>query len=274
MTWPVFSVTLPLPHFMKSAFYLILLYSGSSVFSFSWNLAQLRSKPSVTRPGNSRLFAPDRDAKVVGSSRMAQRKRQAALRPGTMVTGSAAPAAWGFGREDLHLRPVVRELAAAIKANHVYPGYGSCCSAAAQFAAHGDREAAAFVPTTEDQIEQTHKPSSIEATRRKHQRHSPCDLLSVRIRQAGAGMRPNDPMVPNESGRPQAHLRGYEAAMGKAERQICSQEGQKPSSNECRCQEEVVGVDEGAVGSEEKVESIVPVASARAARPSTHSRGI
>ena len=46
--------------------------------------------------------------------------------------------------------------------------------------------------------------------------------------------------------------------MGKAEKQICSQEGQKPSSNECRCQEEVVGVDEGAVGSEEKVESIVP----------------
>ena len=65
-------------------------------------------------------------------------------------------------------------------------------------------------------------------------------------------------MVPNEPGSPQAYLRGYEAAMGKAERQTCSQEGQKPSSNECRCQEEVVGVDEGEVGNEEKVESIVP----------------
>src|ERR1039458_9831661 len=103
---------------------------------------------------------------------MAQRKRQAALRQGTMVTGSAAPAAWGFGREDLHLRPVVRKLAAAIKANYVYPGYGSCCSAAAQFAAHCDREAAAFVPTTEDQIEQTHKPSSIEATHQAASRNS------------------------------------------------------------------------------------------------------
>ena len=28
-------------------------------------------------------------------------------------------------------------------------------------------------------------------------------------------MWPNDPMVPNEPGSPQAHLRGYEAAMGK-----------------------------------------------------------
>ena len=46
--------------------------------------------------------------------------------------------------------------------------------------------------------------------------------------------------------------------MGKAEKQICSQESQKLSSNECRCQEEVVGVDEGAAGSEERVESIVP----------------
>ena len=45
--------------------------------------------------------------------------------------------------------------------------------------------------------------------------------------------------------------------MGKVEGKVCSQEGQKPSANECRCQEEVVGLDEGAVGSEEKVESIV-----------------
>ena len=41
------------------------------------------------------------------------------------------------------------------------------------------------------------------------------------------------------------------------EGKVCSQESQKPSSNECRCREEVVGVDEGAVGGEERVESIV-----------------
>ena len=52
---------------------------------------------------------------------------------------------------------------AAIEANNVSPGYGGCCSAGAQLAARGDGEAAPFVPTTEDQIEQTHKPSSIEA---------------------------------------------------------------------------------------------------------------
>ena len=62
--------------------------------------------------------------------------------------------------------------------------------------------------------------------------------------------------------------------MGKAEKQICSQEGQKPSSNECRCQEEVVGVDEGAVGSEEKVESIVPLSRPREKRDPRLTRGV
>jgi hypothetical protein len=45
--------------------------------------------------------------------------------------------------------------------------------------------------------------------------------------------------------------------MGKVEGKGCSPEGQNPFSNEYRQQEEVVGVDEGAVGSEEKVERIV-----------------
>ena len=67
-----------------------------------------------------------------------------------------------FGCEDLHLRPVIRELATAIKANHVCPRYRRCCSAASHSAAHGDREAAPFVPTTEDQIEQTHKPPRLK----------------------------------------------------------------------------------------------------------------
>jgi hypothetical protein len=47
--------------------------------------------------------------------------------------------------------------------------------------------------------------------------------------------------------------------MGKVEGKVCSQEGQKPSSNECRCEEEVVGVDEGALGSEEKGEGVAQV---------------
>jgi len=45
--------------------------------------------------------------------------------------------------------------------------------------------------------------------------------------------------------------------MGEVEGKVCSQEGQKPPSNECRCQKEVVGVDEGALGSEEKGEDVV-----------------
>src|ERR1017187_3858176 len=156
---------------MKSAFYLILLYSGSSVFSFSWNLAQLRSKPSVTRPGNSRLFAgPGCEGRWVFPNGPAQASSR--LETGNDGDGLRRPGSVGFGREDLHLRPVVRELAAAIKANHVCPGYGRCCRAAAHFAAHGDGEAAPFVPTTEDQIEQTHKPSSIEATPHAASRNS------------------------------------------------------------------------------------------------------
>lgn len=45
--------------------------------------------------------------------------------------------------------------------------------------------------------------------------------------------------------------------MGKVEGEVFSPEGQEPSSNECRCQEEVVCVDEGALGREAKVESIM-----------------
>jgi hypothetical protein len=41
------------------------------------------------------------------------------------------------------------------------------------------------------------------------------------------------------------------------EGKVCSQEGQKPSSHECSRQEEVVGIDEGAMGCEAKGESIV-----------------
>jgi hypothetical protein len=45
--------------------------------------------------------------------------------------------------------------------------------------------------------------------------------------------------------------------MGKVEGKVCSQEGQESSSNECRRQEKVVGVDEGALGSEAKGEGLV-----------------
>jgi len=45
--------------------------------------------------------------------------------------------------------------------------------------------------------------------------------------------------------------------MGKVEGKVCSQEGQRSSSNECRCQEEVVCVNEGALGREAKGESII-----------------
>jgi len=41
------------------------------------------------------------------------------------------------------------------------------------------------------------------------------------------------------------------------EGKVRSEEVQKPSSNECRCQETVVGVNEGALGGEEKVGGIV-----------------
>ena len=45
--------------------------------------------------------------------------------------------------------------------------------------------------------------------------------------------------------------------MGEVEGKVCSQEGQEPSSNECCRQEEAVGTDEGALGSEAKDEGIV-----------------
>ena len=50
-----------------------------------------------------------------------------------------------------------------------------------------------------------------------------------------------------------SHLCGDETTLGKMERQVCSQEGQKPSSNECSCQEEIVGHHEGPLGPEEGV---------------------
>src|ERR1019366_3381842 len=83
---------------------------------------------------------------------------------GNNSDGLCRPCSVGIGRKHLHLRPVVRELAAAIEANHVCSGYGRCCNAAAQLAAHRDGKTAPLVPTTEDQIEQTHKPSSIDPT--------------------------------------------------------------------------------------------------------------
>ena len=61
------------------------------------------------------------------------------------------------GREHPHLRPVVWELATAIEANNVSPGDGRCSCAAPQLAADGDGEAAPFVPTAEDDVEQTHR---------------------------------------------------------------------------------------------------------------------
>ena len=56
---------------------------------------------------------------------------------------------------------------------------------------------------------------------------------------------------------PQANLRSDETALGKVEGKVRSQEDQSPSCNERRCQEEVVGLDEGALGCEEKGEGIV-----------------
>ena len=44
--------------------------------------------------------------------------------------------------------------------------------------------------------------------------------------------------------------------MGKMEGKVRSQEIQRPSCNECRCQEEVVYVDEGTLGREAQGESI------------------
>jgi hypothetical protein len=64
----------------------------------------------------------------------------------------------------------------------------------------------------------------------------------------------------DERRRPQANLKRDETALGKVEGKVCSQEGQKPPSNECRFQKEVVGVDEGALGSEEKGEGLVLIA--------------
>ena len=52
--------------------------------------------------------------------------------------------------------------------------------------------------------------------------------------------------------------------MGKVERQVCAEEGYTglqedhwSQANECSYAEEVVGIDEGALGSEAEVESIV-----------------
>ena len=55
---------------------------------------------------------------------------------------------------------------------------------------------------------------------------------------------------------PQADFSGHETAMGKMEGKVRSREIQRPSCNECRCQEEVVRVDEGTLGREAQGESI------------------
>ena len=90
------------------------------------------------------------------------------LESGNDGGGLCSPPTVVLGREHLHLRSVVRELAAAVEANDVSSGYGGCCSITTQLAAHSDGKATPFVPTTEDQIEKIHKPFSIEATRRAH----------------------------------------------------------------------------------------------------------
>ena len=56
---------------------------------------------------------------------------------------------------------------------------------------------------------------------------------------------------------PQANLRRYEAALGKVEGQVCSEEeDQNPSCNERGRQKEVVSTDESPMGCEEKGEGI------------------
>src|ERR1017187_4651669 len=100
---------------------------------------------------------------------MAQRKRQAALRPGTMVTGSAAPAVWGFDARIFicdqsygNSRPQSRQTT-----------YVPVMEAAAVLRRSLPRTVIGklqrLCQQPIDQIEQTHKPSSIEAT---HQRAS------------------------------------------------------------------------------------------------------
>ncbi len=80
-------------HFMKIAFNPILRARVHRLLLIVESCL-IEERDVLTRPCNSRLFAGP-DAKVVGSSRTARPIRnQAALRPGTMVTGSAAPAVW------------------------------------------------------------------------------------------------------------------------------------------------------------------------------------
>lgn len=62
------------------------------------------------------------------------------------------------------------------------------------------------------------------------------------------------------SGSPQANLKRYEAALGKVEGQICSQEigsceDEEPSNDERCRQEEAVGIDESPLGCEEKTKT-------------------
>jgi hypothetical protein len=84
------------------------------------------------------------------------------LKTGNNGYGLYPPRSVEVGREHLHLGPVVRELAAAIEADNVSSSYGGRCSSATQLAAHGDGKGASFVPATEDQIEQTHKPPRLK----------------------------------------------------------------------------------------------------------------
>src|ERR1017187_1487508 len=78
------------------------------------------------------------------------------LETGNNGDGLCRPSTVGFGCEDLHPQPVIRELAAAIEANRICSRSSRCCSAATQSAADRNGETTPFVPTTEDQVEQTH----------------------------------------------------------------------------------------------------------------------
>jgi hypothetical protein len=74
-----------------------------------------------------------------------------------MVTDSAALAVRGLDGSIFICNQSYGNTRGRNRGKHM-SGYQRCRSAAPQFAAHADGEAAPFVPTTEDQIEQTHTP--------------------------------------------------------------------------------------------------------------------
>ena len=87
-----------------------------------------------------------------------------------------------FGREHLHLRPVVRELTAAIEANNVSPCHGCCCSAAAQLAAHGNGKLQRLC-----QQPKTRSNTLISPPRLKPRRMPPSDFRPSPKREPGFG---------------------------------------------------------------------------------------